>query len=196
MTLVLNTKRLAIKPIARDDRDALHQFWTDVDVRRYLWDGKVISSSQVEDIIATSESLFAEVGLGLFSLCLVEETSGENSLVGFCGYQMGEISGTYPVSPQGDSIAQSKPEVPSKAELLYGILPQYWGLGLVSEATREVLRYGFVEKNLEEVVAATDTPNQRSVTVMQRLGMTFEERREYHGLDTVFYSLNRHQFLS
>jgi RimJ/RimL family protein N-acetyltransferase len=46
------------------------------------------------------------------------------------------------------------------------------------------------------VVAATDTPNQRSVRVMQRLGMFFSERREYHGLDTVFYALAREEFKS
>jgi RimJ/RimL family protein N-acetyltransferase len=47
---------------------------------------------------------------------------------------------------------------------------------------------------MESVVAATDTPNQASVRVLQRLGMFFRERREYHGLDTVFYGLGREEF--
>jgi RimJ/RimL family protein N-acetyltransferase len=47
---------------------------------------------------------------------------------------------------------------------------------------------------MASVIAATDTPNQASVRVLQRLGMFFHERREYHGLDTVFYQLAREEF--
>ncbi len=33
-----------------------------------------------------------------------------------------------------------------------------------------------------------------SLSVLQRLGMSFVERREFHGLDTVFYSLTADEF--
>ena len=74
-------------------------------------------------------------------------------------------------------------------ELLYGILPDYWGQGLTTEAAAEVLRFGFEACRMDRVLASTDTPNQRSVRVLQRLGMVFEARREYRGLDTVFYRI-------
>jgi [ribosomal protein S5]-alanine N-acetyltransferase len=81
-------------------------------------------------------------------------------------------------------------------ELLYGILPRYWGEGLVTEAAREVLRHGFDDCGLTRILGATDTPNQRSVRVMQRLGMIFEERCNHKGLDTVVYSVSPKELAS
>lgn len=64
----------------------------------------------------------------------------------------------------------------------------------MSEATRRVLCYGFEDCALQRIVAATDTLHCGSVRVRQRLGLSFRERREYHGLDTVFYELVREDF--
>lgn len=164
---VLSTQRLLLRPISSADVEALHSFWTDPAVRKYLWDNEIISKDRVVDIVRDSETCFGELGSGLFAIELNEEPG---HLVGFCGLR--HMDG-------GDDV-----------ELLYGILPRYWGEGFVTEAAREVLRHGFESCGLERIVGATDTPNQRSVRVMQRLGMVFEDRREYKGLDTVFYSIS------
>jgi RimJ/RimL family protein N-acetyltransferase len=165
--LTLRTDRLILRPIAPSDVDALHTFWTDPAVRKYLWDNEIISRDMVAGIVEASEASFRTQGAGLFALELVE-VAGE--LVGFCGLR--HMDG-------GDDM-----------ELLFGILPRYWGEGLVSEAARRVLRHGFDDCGLDRILGATDTPNQRSVRVMQRLGMVFEERRNYKGLDTVVYSIS------
>lgn len=163
----LRTQRLVLRPITPTDVDALHAFWTDPSVRKYLWDNEVISRERVEDIIQSSDACFAELGSGLFA---IELTTQPGLLVGFCGLR--HMNDT------------------DEMELLYGVLPRYWGEGLVSEAAREVLRHGFEDCGLSRIMGATNTPNQRSVRVMQRLGMVFEDRREYKGLDTVFYSIS------
>ena len=164
---MLRTERLLLRPIAGSDAAALHQFWTDPAVRKYLWDNEIISKQQVRQIIEESDRCFQEVGCGLFALEILD---APGQLVGFCGLRR---------ITDGTDI-----------ELLYGILPRYWGEGMVTEAAREVLRFGFDDCGLPRILGATDTPNQRSVRVMQRLGMIFEERRNYRGLDTVFYSVS------
>lgn len=163
----LSTQRLLLRPISPADVDELHSFWTDPSVRKYLWDNEIISRATVEEIVRDSEACFVDLGSGLYAM---ELTSQPGKLVGFCGLR--HMDG-------GDEV-----------ELLYGILPRYWGEGLVSEAARKVLRHGFEGCGLSRIMGVTDTPNQRSVRVMQRLGMVFEERREYKGLDTVFYSIS------
>ncbi len=164
--MILRTERLILRPIAESDVEALHRVWTDPEVRRYLWDDVIISRERVLEIVQESEACFRDAGSGFFALELADEPG---CLVGFCGHRRFE---------DGDQM-----------ELLYGILPDYWGRGLTTEAAAEVLRFGFEQCALERVVASTDTPNQRSVRVLQRLGMVFEARREYRGLDTVFYSI-------
>ena len=165
--LTLSTQRLLLRPISPSDIDELHSFWTDPAVRKYLWDNEVIARDRVVDIVRDSESCFADLGSGLFAIELVSQPG---RLVGFCGLRRME---------EGDDV-----------ELLYGILPRYWGEGLVTEAAREVLRHGFDSCGVARIMGVTDTPNQRSVRVMQRLGMVFQDRRQYRGLDTVFYSIS------
>jgi ribosomal-protein-alanine N-acetyltransferase len=169
---VLNTPRMRLRPISPEDVDALHALWTDPDVRRYLWDDRIIPRETVEEIVAQSLATFESEGYGFFALELQDQAG---DLIGFCGHRRADVEG--------------------QIELLYGIHPTYWGEGLVAEAAHEVLRFGFESCDFDQVIAATDTPNQQSVRVLQKLGMTFECRREFHGLDTVFYSMTRSEFL-
>jgi [ribosomal protein S5]-alanine N-acetyltransferase len=169
---VLNTGRMRLRPISSDDVDALHALWTDPDVRRYLWDDRIIPRDTVAQIIAQSLATFESDGYGFFALEMQDQPG---DLIGFCGHRRADVQG--------------------QIELLYGIHPTYWGEGLVAEAAHEVLRFGFESCDFDRVIAATDTPNQQSVRVLQKLGMTFDCRREFHGLDTVFYSMTRSEFL-
>jgi ribosomal-protein-alanine N-acetyltransferase len=167
----LSSDRLLLRPIASSDLAALQEFWNDPEVRRYLWADQIMSRDAVGKIVAASESYFDDLGSGFFA---IEVAKNPGVLVGFCGHRRFE---------DGQQV-----------ELLYGILPEYWGEGYVTEAANEVLRHGFDSCGIDQVIAATDTPNQQSVRVMQRLGMVFEERREFHGLDTVFYTLQKNDF--
>ena len=167
----LETERLTLRPLVSGDVQALHLFWNDPEVRRYLWDNQQLSTDTVAEIVVQSEECFSTLGAGYFAL---ELSSQPGKLVGFCGYRRFEGS--------------------DQPELLYGILPEHWGEGFVTEAAKAVLKFGFDTCDMSCVIAATDTPNQGSVRVMQRLGMFFRERREYHGLDTVFYGLSREEF--
>ncbi len=169
---VLNTDRIRLRPISPEDVDALHALWTDPDVRRYLWEDRIIPRETVEEIVARSLTTFESGGYGFFAMEL-RDRAGE--LIGFCGHR--------------------RDDAEDQIELLYGIHPTYWGEGLAAEAANEVLRFGFEACEFDRVVAATDTPNQQSVRVLQKLGMTFDCRREFHGLDTVFFSMTRSEFL-
>ena len=169
--VILQTKRLRLRPLAEADIPALHRFWTQPDVRRYLWDNEIISVEQVAEIVAASAAFFDQCGSGFFA---IEPQDGSGALLGFCGHRRFE---------DGETV-----------ELLYGILPEHTGEGLVTEAAAEVMRHGFQTCGFEKVIAVTDTPNQKSVNVMQRLGMVFQRRCEWHGLDTVFYEMDQADF--
>ena len=80
---------------------------------------------------------------------------------------------------------------PPQVEILYALLPAHWHQGLATEASREVLRYAFEELGLDRVYAGADPPNETSFRVMERLGMTFDSRRVIHGLEAVYYRLDR-----
>lgn len=104
--------------------------------------------------------MFQNLGYGLWA---VRETD-QRPIIGFCGYWRFEFL-TPPL------------------QLIYGLLPSWWGLGLATEAARAMIDYGFQTVGFTEIVAATDAPNRESVRVMERLGMIYWKTDD----TTIFY---------
>jgi len=59
-------------------------------------------------------------------------------------------------------------------ELAYSLAREHWGKGLVVEAAREVVRWGFEEMELAKIWTRSDALNTQSTRVMEKLGMTLE----------------------
>jgi ribosomal-protein-alanine N-acetyltransferase len=79
------------------------------------------------------------------------------------------------------------------------LLPEYHGKGIIVEAIKETIKYGFEIMNLHSIEAIIDPENLASEKVLQKSGFVKEahlkENEYYEGrfLDTVIYSiLNRH----
>ena len=54
------------------------------------------------------------------------------------------------------------------AEIGYDLLPQYHGIGIMSEAMKLVLNYGFTHLNLENILAYTDKRNDASKALLKK----------------------------
>lgn len=61
-----------------------------------------------------------------------------------------------------------------RAEIGYDLDPAYWGQGIMSEALRAMLDYGFEKMELNRVQAIIDSKNIRSIELVQRLGFKKE----------------------
>jgi len=148
----LETERLFLRPVVIKDINEMHAIWTNEGVRKFLWDDVVITRETAEEPIKTSIKTFASNGFGLWAVI----HKHDEKMIGFCGVR----------------FLNDTPEI----ELLYGILPGYWNKGLTTEAVKEVLRFGFEEKNFGRVTAITNAPNIASVRVMEKAGMRFEKK--------------------
>ena len=75
------------------------------------------------------------------------------------------------------------------------LLPEYQGKGIVSEAVREAVKYGFNSMNLHSIEAIIAPENHGSAKVLEKNGFVKEahlkENEFYDGrfLDTVIYSI-------
>lgn len=82
-----------------------------------------------------------------------------------------------------------------RAEIGYMLLPEYHGQGIVSEAVKEAINYGFNEMKLHSIEAIIAPENFGSERVLQKCGFVKEahlkENEFYEGrfLDTVIYSI-------
>lgn len=82
-----------------------------------------------------------------------------------------------------------------RSEVGYMLLPQFHGKGIIPEALKEVIKYGFEDMKLHSIEAIIDPANLASEKVLQKIGFIKEahlrENKFYEGrlLDTVIYSL-------
>ncbi|MDR0898632.1 MAG: GNAT family N-acetyltransferase [Oscillospiraceae bacterium] len=60
------------------------------------------------------------------------------------------------------------------AEVGYSLSRAYWNQGLMTEALRAILRFGFDEMGLHRIEAQHETSNPASGRVMQKVGMRLE----------------------
>lgn len=162
----LSTARLELAPCSAADVTFLHALWADPDVRRFLWDDRVIARDEAAAVVAASIASFRDHGFGTWLMSLRPQLVP----VGFCGLR-------------------HFGEPPDDVEILYGLLPAYWHLGLATEAASAVLRCGFA-RGLRRIFAGTDPPNVASQRVIARLGMTYHDTRTIHGIEAVYYAID------
>ena len=119
----LASRRLALRPIRREDVLSLHRIWIDEAVRRFLWDGMMIPLEETEAIVERSNRQFEERGYGVWGV----RELGRDELVGFAGYWHFRMS--------------------SSLELLFGVKSSQWNRGIATECGQSVIRYGFETLN-------------------------------------------------
>jgi len=90
----------------------------------------------------------------------------------------------------------------NKAELGYVLSKDYWNQGIITEATSQIVKYGFSELGLNRIEAQCNVNNPGSYRVMEKLGLVMEGvlrkqlkiKGEY--LDQRMYSILRSDFES
>lgn len=164
------TARLDLTPVATSDAAALLQVFCDADVRRYLLDGRAVSAAWVEAEIAASEQRFRDGSVGLWAV----RRRGDPLVIGFVGFR--EFFD------------------PPELQLLYGLLPAYWGQGFTTEAAATACGFAFEKLACAEIRAATDIPNAASGAVLRRLGFSLARTTNDGEHGTAFYALTRQRY--
>ena len=89
-----------------------------------------------------------------------------------------------------------------KAEIGYWIGKEFWNKGFVTEAVREIIRFGFQDLGLNKIYATHFPHNPASGKIMQNCGMKLEAtlKQEYFKngkpLDVLKYSILKQNFVN
>lgn len=147
----LETDRLLLRPLAGDDADDMYAYASDPLVARYVsWD----VHPNVAYTRAYLQSVEERYRQGPHYDWGVEYTA-TGHLIGTCGYV--EVNRDH-----------------RRGEIGYALSRDFWGQGIITEAARELLRYGFEELGLYRIEAICEVPNIGSARVMEKVGMRFE----------------------
>ena len=161
---------LFLRPILETDLDEIHAIWTNEQVKKYLFDDEVISTETALEEIKTSGLSFEQNKHGLWGVFFKDSPK----MIGFTGYRNFHD--------------------PPELQLLYGLLPEYFGKGYATTLAKVMIKYGFEELDFEEIIACADVPNVASLKVMQKAGMKFDKQIEIGGSDLIYYKIVREGF--
>ena len=149
MNPVLLTRRLRLSDFSASNLPDLARMNADPEVMRHF-----PATLNPEESVALLQRITEHQrinGYSLFALHLKES----DAFVGWCGLMKVPFS------------AHFTPAV----EIGWRLNKIFWGKGLAPEAARSVLRFGFLELGLSEIVSFTAELNQPSLRVMQKIGM-------------------------
>ena len=140
----------------------MHELWRDRDVRRFLFDDRIISLDEARSFVSNSEGNFRDRGYGLW-LC---REHGDEAIAGFAGFL-------------GGSPAPN---------LIYGVRSALSGRGYATEAAAAVLGYARTVLGIERVVADVDEPNVGSIRVLEKLGLSRTRRAIVNGRPLLYFA--------
>lgn len=168
---VLHSERLLLRRITLDDTADMFYFRSDPEILRYLG----------RDPAKTQDEAAAFIRL-------LDENLSRNE-----GIQWGVEWKEQPGKLAGSICYWRMENENDRAELGYLMAPPFWGKGLMKEAIRTVLDYGFQQLRLHSVVAKLTPANKASSAVLEangfRLEGHFREDFYYNGQyeDTLVY---------
>ena len=131
--------------------------------------GGLRSRAQIRHVLERFIGAWKEVGYGPWIFSSADDG-------GFVGY--GGLIQTRALALEG-------------VELLYAILPEYWGQGLATEFAAACTQQAFDEHQLSEIIAFTTETNSASRRVMEKNRFRYERNFEYVGLPHVLYRLRK-----
>jgi RimJ/RimL family protein N-acetyltransferase len=146
----LETERLLLRRWKDSDREPFAEMNADPRVMEFF--PSCLTREESDALLETIESHFDNRGFGLFAT----ELKAENKLIGFIGLH----------------VATFQAHFTPCIEIGWRIAPPYWGKGLATEGSREVIRFAFDRLRLESLVSFTVPENVASRRLMEKLGMT------------------------
>lgn len=139
----LHTERLVLRRWRDSDRAAFHALNADPAVMATI--GPVMSRAESDAFMNRIGEHFRAHGYGLWCVDLAEEP------IGFTGLY-------HPWWCDG-------------VEIGWRLRSEHWGNGYATEAAHEVLRFGFEDAGLDEIISFTAVVNDRSKRVMEKIGL-------------------------
>jgi len=164
MNAIIETERLILREFNINDYKEVYEFGSNLEVQRYTGDKIIESLNDAKELIKNVwYKDYKKYGYGRWAVIY----KPENKIIGFSGLKY-------------------LPEF-NETDIGFRFLPEYWGKGLASEASYEIIKYGFEKLGLEKIIGIALAENIGSCKVLKKIGLTFYKIDDYDG-DGVEYN--------
>jgi RimJ/RimL family protein N-acetyltransferase len=148
---VLETDRLILRWMSADDAPFILELVNEPSWLHFIGDRGVRTIEDARNYIRNGPiEMYARLGFGLY----LTERKEDGAPIGICGLL------------KRDSLED--------ADIGFALVPRFWGKGYAYESASAVMAYGKQVLGLKRIVAVTSPGNDRSVRLLEKLGLRFE----------------------
>jgi ribosomal-protein-alanine N-acetyltransferase len=148
-TYVFESSRLGFRNWLDSDRVPFAKMGKDASVMEFF--PKLLTDQESEELVERIKAHFKEKGYGLYAVDRLDT----QTFIGFIGF----------------STPGFQADFTPCTEIGWRLRQEAWGQGFATEGALRCLEYGFATYNFPEIFSFTAEINQRSVRVMQKIGM-------------------------
>lgn len=169
MPTVLRTARLRLEPFEDHHFEGLLALNSEPSVMQFIGDGTPDTAEDVRDEISKAKGYWSSVGFGWWAIRLAHS----EEIIGAGCIQRIENKSINPF------------------EVGWRLRPDKWGKGFATEAGRGMIAFAFDELEVPRIFAVAHPSNDRSIRVMERLGMRSADLQHHYDRLVATYVLDR-----
>lgn len=162
--IVIKAERLVLRRLTADDAENFYLLNLDPEVIRYTGDHSFLNIEEAKHFL-DSYTHYHEYGFGRWAV--MDKNSHE--FLGWCGLKY---------SPEKE-----------ETDIGFRFFKKHWGKGYATEAARASLEIGFRQYKISEIVGRAMKANSASVSILEKLGLTFKKKVDFGGHEGVSYSV-------
>lgn len=168
MNAIIETERLLLREFTMDDFEAVYEFNSNLELHKYTGDEIIQSLDRAKEIIRDIWlEDYKKYGYGRWAAIY----KPENRIIGFAGLKY---------LPEFD-----------QTDIGFRFLPEYWGKGLATEASLEIIKYGFEKLGIDKIIGIAMADNIGSWRVLEKIGLTLYKVDEYDGEESNWYKIEK-----
>ncbi len=164
---ILETDRLILRHLRLEDIDDLLSLYASSQFTRFL--DRMNSRDKAQEWIEAFCQEYDTLGYGFYATIHKPDAR----FIGRCGLLTQWIDGM------------------KEVEVAYGIMPEYWGRGLATEAAQALIEYGFRQFAFPRLISIIDRENVASQRVAEKAGMRREREFTHEGHACYLYVADR-----
>jgi ribosomal-protein-alanine N-acetyltransferase len=178
MTYFIETKRLILRGFKDSDIGNIYKLDSNEEVHKYLGKKPIRTLKKAEEIVSFFHLQYRERGIGRFAT--IEKSSGK--FIGWAGLKL-NTGKKEMLNGHSNFI-----------DIGYRFLPNFWGKGYATEASKASLEYGFRTLNYDIIYGAADIENIASNKVLQKIGLNFKNEFTFKDVNCNWYELKKDEY--
>ena len=170
MQPVITTDQLYLREFSPQDAETLYLLNLDPEVIQFTGDDAFHNVEEAANFIAQYDH-YKLYNMGRWAVVLKDT----DAFLGWCGLKY---------SPELDEF-----------DIGFRFFKAYWNRGYATESATACIDYGFNILHIPKIIGRAVKANAASVKVLEKIGLTFLETKDFHGMEGVIYAIENQQKL-